>query len=1105
MKNRIRFQKRFKIIKWITGLLLIALSLKLASLTLAQGDYYRDLSTNKRAKNVYTTAPRGEIRDRNGLLLAGNKPMFTVQLMKDEIDLKKQPEKNAAMLNLIRILEADAVKHLNEFPISLNTFEYADNSDYLNTTESPFDKVVEIIRENNLLPRILDTYYVNDSDSGHFEYLPVLNAISSLEARSIDVPLNVAFNGSVIVYEFKDDVNLDIWFRDNYLNRELSGKEVLLQLIAQDELTVIKKIMDHPISRGLIYDLIESSGLAENIVLNEFSYQYYQDYINTKRSYMKLYPDINMNTTAKQDFAILFKANSFKNLLNSKVEAEQKTLPIEALLEVLKTNGVETSIQYEKVDGEYILKDEANGVFDSRQLVDELYRLTINNDLLEEYLENPEISVMAQTQMIEDGLNTKISVSKGKEYTSINNLTQWLADHKITEELSAEEAFETIAEKYKLPEGLSRYEKMGVMNIYYEINKQGHLAYVPINFAYGLEEDTVAKIEEQLSYFLGFNISVEPVRFYPNGKVAAHVLGYMGKISQSSEIDLYVNERGYSPNALIGKTGVEESFEKNLNGVSGLKRVEIDSIGNTTQIIEEIDPIPGDNVYLSIDLKLQEAAEKALERNLKVVQTGGTYTSEWGDFSPAVSTAKGRPYVNATSGAVMAIDVETGEVLAMASYPAYDPNLFAMNISNADWESLIPENENDPLAPRPLYNVATQTAIPPGSTFKMVTALAALEKGLSPNTAIDDGGFVEIGDTKFGCWLYNTKGQYHGRENLYEAIRDSCNYYFYTLALGENQKTGEGIEVKLEIEDITSTAAMLGLGEKTGMQINVPAEVAAGVPNPDNKLSATRNMMRSWLNANISKYYIGIETLTEENKNKMIDEIVGWLDLDYTMTRSEISNDLTNMNLEAEKKLPGTKEGLADRIKFSYLNQAKWTLADTMNITIGQGANSYTLSQMTNYIATIANRGKLHSLSLVSSIKNHNNSKSLYNHTPEYEEIDVKNKNNFNYLMKGMNMASTNGLNKAAFKDFPVEVGLKTGTSEKSGVNPITKDTYDSYSYQVAFAPYDTPKIAVAAVMFQGGDGSNCSPIIRDVIGEYMGLTKIEEVDVLPIEMEIVK
>jgi len=164
----------------------------------------------------------------------------------------------------------------------------------------------------------------------------------------------------------------------------------------------------------------------------------------------------------------------------------------------------------------------------------------------------------------------------------------------------------------------------------------------------------------------------------------------------------FIRNEGYSPGTLIGKTGIEESFELHLRGQSGVKKVEVDVIGNTTNVLEEIKPIPGNTLYLTLDLKLQQVAEEALEKTLAQLSKGGTYESQWGNYTFGIQRRKNRPYINATSGAVVVIDVKTGETLAMASYPAYDPNLFSTGISNPDWLSLFPEDEENPLAPRPL-------------------------------------------------------------------------------------------------------------------------------------------------------------------------------------------------------------------------------------------------------------------------------------------------------------------------------------------------------------------------------------------------------------------
>ncbi len=659
-------------------------------------------------------------------------------------------------------------------------------------------------------------------------------------------------------------------------------------------------------------------------------------------------------------------------------------------------------------------------------------------------------------------------------------------------------------DKFEIDKKLSEYEVRPMLLILDQLNSQGYRAYQPINIAYGIKDSTVAKLEEGKMDMSGVQVSIEPIRYYPLGNTASHILGYLGKISQSNEIKKYVEENGYSPNDIIGKTGIEEKYEDQMKGKEGKKIVEVDAFGNTINTISQEDPTPGDNLYLTIDAKLQEVAEAALKKGIEAIQKGGVYESKWGNYKFGTNKKKGRPYVNATSGALVATDVKTGEILTLANYPDYDPNMFSTGISNSDWESLFPENEEDTLAPRPLYNVALQTAIQPGSTFKMVTAMAALEKGMDPNKTIRDMGYVDIGNKRFTCLIWKNGRGSHGNENVYNAIRDSCNYYFYTLALGKNQRTGESIGIKLDIEDITNMAKKFGLNDKTGIEIDVPAEAHGGVPDPSKKIASTKGILKRYLKENINKYVKDGVKLDDKDLEEVINEIISWVGNEELLSRTEVIKRLDKMGIDPEKRLEGEREGLADKIKYTYLNQAGWNIADTLNITIGQGQNSYTPIQMANYIATLSNGGYLHKMSVVDSIKNYDNSAVEYKREDSGHKIKLNDYENLERVKYAMRKVAVEGTAKSIFSKFPVKVAAKTGTAQKSGINPVTLDTYDDYAWFVAFAPYDDPQIAISVVIFQGGSGGYAGPIARDVIAEYLGLNEEEEQkEVLPIENEL--
>lgn len=1062
----------------------VALVFQLATLTIVQGDYYRDLSDNKRVKEVYTTAPRGEIRDRYGRLLAGNIPSFTVQLLKDEINLRDRSLRNEYLVRLVRLLEEDGAPYSNEFPIELNVFKYKSTFMYSENDFSPLDKVIDIIIENDLLGDILASKF-RKPYVDHYEFNIVKRAVDALlDKEMYPKPQS----------EFEDE-NL-------YINH-------ISELINNDKI-IIRKLLDHSISRKLAFDVIRNNNLEDDLKIDDFSVTYLDEYTALKTDLINTYEYITYNSSAKDDFINLVKQVALESLLNRSIildeGKEEVFIPGDYLIQMIRSKGeepiAEVAQREDSVDIIYKMIDL------SSQNEEEPLKLLIKQaeeiGILNDFIVSDNIKFHAQNQLIMNGVNPRISVGGDIEYVYLNNLETFLAANNISDYEDLKQVYEDIRIRYTIDEKISVYEARSILGLVNQINSQGHLAYQPINIAYGIKDETVARIEEDLSEIPGINISVEPVRYYPEGTSAAHILGYLGKISQSNEINKYIGEYGYSPSALIGKTGIEESFELELSGKSGIKKVEVDVVGNTTNIIEEIKPVPGDNLYLSIDFKLQQVAEEAMKHTLEQLSTGGMYESPWGNYQFGIHNRKRRPYINATSGSVVVLDVKTGETLAMVSYPSYDPNLFSTGISNSDWLSLFPEEENNPLAPRPLYNIATQTAIQPGSTFKMVTGLAALEKGLNPLLKIRDMGYVTVGDRRFHCLIYTNTGGTHGYENFYEALRDSCNYYFYSLAIGRNQRTNESIGVKIEIEDIVDISKKLGLNDKTGIEINVPAEVSGGVPDPQRKIITTKYLLKQLLNRTIREYIMDDVEISEEEISGIIEEIISWTEYEEPITRAEVVRRLTAFGIEPELRLPGEREGLADKIKYTYLNQAGWNIADTLNVTIGQGQSAYTPIQMANYIATIANGGYHNKVTLIDSIRDYNNDALLYEHQVDNKLIELNNYENLEHLKIGMQMVADDGTARRVFANFPVDVGVKTGTAERSGINPATGDTYDDFAWFVGFAPYDDPEIAVAAVIFQGGSGGYAAPMVRDIIAQYLGLNSIEVQNPLPIENTLI-
>ena len=368
-----------------------------------------------------------------------------------------------------------------------------------------------------------------------------------------------------------------------------------------------------------------------------------------------------------------------------------------------------------------------------------------------------------------------------------------------------------LRESYKIPEEWSDEDARAVIGLRYELDLRQGIA--PNLANYVLLEDATS---QQLYALLELNtpgLKAEPttVRAY-NTQYAAHILGYVGPMTNEQWTEIYKEKPGYPLDALVGQSGLEEAFEEYLHGIDGYRIDEITVDGTIiNSYYEEVDgveqrPINGQNVELSIDLNVQATAEDQMKALFTQLRESGENLAE-GQKKPDGSDAEG--------GAVVVMDVKTGQILACASYPTYNLSTF-----REDYNSLL---ETDFA---PLYNRALQATYPPGSTYKMAMVIAGIDGGVvKKNTVIEDKGvFRKYESSGFtaSCLIWTNKGSTHGGINAMEALRDSCNYYFYTV--------GD----KLDIDVIDPVAQSLGLGEKTGMELAEKSGIRA---NPENKLA----------------------------------------------------------------------------------------------------------------------------------------------------------------------------------------------------------------------------------------------------------------------------
>lgn len=360
---------------------------------------------------------------------------------------------------------------------------------------------------------------------------------------------------------------------------------------------------------------------------------------------------------------------------------------------------------------------------------------------------------------------------------------KFIEKNDLTSGASGRQLLSELRELYHVDESLSEREARLIVGVRYELHSRD---------SYTFAEDVSTEVLSLITdgRYEGVTIRTASARVY-NTALAAHILGTIGPIWQeewsSSEDTGYVGyaDKGYSMNDLVGKDGVEKAFESYLRGTDGRRLITTDETGKITGELYTREPQPGGTVALTLDIDLQADVEAALAETISGMIDKDS---------------------NERGGAAAVVSVGTGEVLALASYPTYDLSTF-----NEDYDELVNDQR------LPMFNRATQGIYAPGSTFKMVTAVAALESGIiTPSSIIQDRGiYTYYKDPQPMCWIYSQTGSTHGRINVSQAITDSCNYFFYEVG----RLTG--------IRTLDSYASQFGLGQSTGIEIGDSSGVLA--------------------------------------------------------------------------------------------------------------------------------------------------------------------------------------------------------------------------------------------------------------------------------------
>lgn len=497
----------------------------------------------------------------------------------------------------------------------------------------------------------------------------------------------------------------------------------------------------------------------------------------------------------------------------------------------------------------------------------ELYKSKIDNNYLNETI--LKIVNVLEKYDIDYKDNVPISVCPFDFTISDESLVKWKNNNNFEEEDTAESIFYKLKNKYSIQEEDIKNARK-IIAIRYAITQEGYSNTKSIIIANDISREAISEFSERSDEFPGINIVVQPIRKYLEGNLASHILGYAAKINDT---EYQNNKDKYRQDDIIGKTGIEYLFESYLKGEDGIKQIDMAVDGKATAEITEKEAVAGDNVVLTIDSKLQKITEEALKTNIEKIRNGGF----------------GQTY-DAKGGSCVVMNIKTGEVLAMVSYPDYNPQSFANGISTEEWNSY----SNNKLYP--LLNKTIQSAYEPGSIFKMITAIAGLESGnISLNEKINDTGIYKKYGSEWKCWYYSDYHKGHGLLNVVGAIEKSCNYFFYETA------------ERMGIDTLDKYAKYFGLGLKTGIEL--PGEVRGILAGTEYAKAANINWNPGdTINASIGQGYNKFTPLQMVKYISMIAN--GGNPLDVTIIKEIQKADGSVVPREEINKLVNEKLGI---------------------------------------------------------------------------------------------------------------------------------------------------------------------------------------------------
>jgi penicillin-binding protein 2 len=531
--------------------------------------------------------------------------------------------------------------------------------------------------------------------------------------------------------------------------------------------------------------------------------------------------------------------------------------------------------------------------------------------------------------------------------------------------------------------------------------------YQPIPITKEADPDIALQIVERPDQFPGVDAQPISIRSYPGivGVNAAHVLGYVGPLTDS---DLTKNSgKQYFRSESIGKAGLEIQYDSYLRGIPGIRTLIVDRKEAITRESQNTQPIAGDHLVTSLDVRLQAAAEQALADAVKRGRANG-YTSD--------------------SGAAVVMDIRTGRILALASYPTYDPNAFEKGLTVQQASDLFSEKKAVPA-----LNRALQGLFAPASTFKSVSVVAAAAAGYDLNASYNCPSEVQVGNRAF----QNFDSRDQGRMSLKKAIAVSCDTLWYQIAFDECLRDG-GLRPKSSPNDYFFKAAQT---------FHIAQKVGIDLPSESTSRLADRNYKKSWFQQN-KDFYCNYKTRA---------------------TKAQQTPFL--IQLAAENCVDGDKVRAGDAVNFA----------------IGQGDTVVTPLKLTQMYAAIGNGGTIWQATVGKAIVK---TDGTVVKTIEPQKLGTLNTapSTIKFLQSALREVVVSGTGAGVFAGFPIEVSGKTGTGQVFGRNPNGTQKDDT-SWFASFAPSKNPRFAVVMMVGQGGFGASTSGVgVRHIYEAIFGV-----------------